>query len=128
MTLPLALYMNPNLNERERNFSEKSCSISAIKTFDKSFFSQSSFQNVDRTAWFANLERKFNKKFGEDLNTRLVWYSIFLMWSPLMRRHLFNHLLWSVFQASYTFTHYHLQILNGPLCAAYQLEKHTLML
>ena len=25
----------------------------------------------------------------------------FLMWCPLMRRHLFNHLLWSVFQSSY---------------------------
>ena len=34
------------------------------------------------------------------------------MWSPLMRRHLFNNLLWSVFSAIIHFTHSKLQILN----------------
>ena len=29
-----------------------------------------------------------------------AWNGLF-MWSPLMRRNLFNHLLWSVFQSSY---------------------------
>ena len=40
-----------------------------------------------------------------------IWWQdwVFLIWSPFLRRHFFNHLLWSVFQSSY-FTHYNLQL------------------
>ena len=41
---------------------------------------------------------------------------------PLMRRHLSNHLLWSVFQSSYTFTHYKFSM---DLCV--QLSMYSLV-
>ena len=32
---------------------------------------------------------------------KFCFFLFITMWSPLIRRHLFNHLLWSVFQSSY---------------------------
>ena len=76
----------------------------------------SNFTTLNWLLIFTTQFKLFNNMFRPGLGLFLQ-ESIFFMWSPLMRRHLFQPPSMVFISVIIHVTHYKLQILNGPLCA-----------